>query len=144
MTILVAIDFSVVSASVINALPDIAKIDDVIHILYVGEPNPEFVGFDVGPASVNQQIEQEFQQQKSKMSQYAQTLEQQGYSVKITQVNGVIANEIIAYAQKITAKMIILGRHGHSAIYNILVGSVAAAVLKHSPLPVVLVPSKVP
>jgi len=36
--------------------------------------------------------------------------------------------------------MIMLGRHGHSAIYNILVGSVAEEVLKRSPIPVLLVP----
>ncbi|MEW6999286.1 universal stress protein [Colwelliaceae bacterium BS250] len=140
MTILVAIDLSAVSASVINVVPELAKIEDVIHLLYVSEPNPEFVGFDIGPSSVNQQIDQEFKQQQRQLHKYAQTLEKQGYSVQIRQANGVIVNEIIDSAQKIDAKMIILGRHGHSAVYNVLVGSVAAAVLKHSPLPVVLVP----
>ncbi len=140
MTILVAIDFSEVTDSVINAIPQIAHFDDVIHILYVCEPNPEFVGFDVGPSSVNDQLNEEFEQQKIKMSQFTSILAKKGYTVKTVQVNGVIADEVIDYAKKVKSKMIMLGRHGHSAIYNILVGSVAEEVLKHSPIPVVLVP----
>lgn len=140
MTLLVAIDFSEVTSLVINAIPKIAHFDDVIHILYVCEPNPEFVGFDVGPTSVNKQLNEEFEQQKIKMSQFTSALAKKGYTVKASQVNGVVADEVIEYARNIKAKMIMLGRHGHSAIYNILVGSVAEEVLKRSPIPVLLVP----
>ncbi|QBY03736.1 universal stress protein [Thalassotalea sp. HSM 43] len=140
MTILIAIDFSEVSNSVINALPDLVQIEDEIHILHVGEPNPEFVGFDVGPTSVKEQLDDEFEKQTLKLNQLTLTLVKQGYSVKTIHVTGVIVDEIVEYSQKIKAKMIILGRHGHSAIYNILVGSVAEAVLKRSAIPVLLVP----
>ena len=140
MSIVVSVDFSTVSKSLINTVVDIANPKDVIHLLHVIEPNPEFVGFEVGPASVNQQIEQELQQKQNKMHQYALLLEQQGYTVKQMQLDGVTADEIIAYASQVKAKMIMLGRHGHSAIYNILVGSVAEIVLKRSPIPVLLVP----
>ena len=94
----------------------------------------------MGPSSVNDQLNEEFEQKKIQMSQFTSILAEKGYTVKAVQVNGVIADEVIDYAKKVKSKMIILGRHGHNAIYNILVGSVAEEVLKHSPVPVVLVP----
>jgi nucleotide-binding universal stress UspA family protein len=138
--VLVAIDFSTISATVLNTLPDTVKAEDTIHLLYVCEPNPEFIGFDMGPSAVNTQIEEEFKRQTTRLSEYAITLEKQGYTVKQELRNGIIADEILNYANSINAKMIVLGRHSHSTIYNIVVGSVAKSVLKRSTVPVLLVP----
>jgi universal stress protein A len=38
----------------------------------------------------------------------------------------------------------VLGSHGHTAFYDLLVGSTAAGVLKHAPCPVVVVPPPAP
>jgi nucleotide-binding universal stress UspA family protein len=44
-------------------------------------------------------------------------------------------------ADAIKPDLIVMGRHGHGAMYNLLVGSVTEGVLKHSGRPVLLVPS---
>jgi len=36
----------------------------------------------------------------------------------------------------------VMGSHGHGAVYNLLVGSVTAGVLKSAKCPVLVVPSK--
>jgi len=46
---------------------------------------------------------------------------------------------IAAHAAKLGCDAIVMGRHGHSAVHDILVGSVAMKVLHASSLPVVLV-----
>jgi hypothetical protein len=37
--------------------------------------------------------------------------------------------------------MLVLGSHGHGAFYNLIVGSVAAGVIRNSKVPVLVVPS---
>ncbi|PYJ41213.1 MAG: universal stress protein, partial [Verrucomicrobia bacterium] len=48
--------------------------------------------------------------------------------------------EILKQADAINADLIVMGTHGHGAMYNLLVGSATKGVLKHSSRPVLLVP----
>ena len=50
--------------------------------------------------------------------------------------------EILECAKAVKADAIVMGRHGHGAMYNLLVGSVTEGVLKRATCPVVLVPSE--
>jgi nucleotide-binding universal stress UspA family protein len=47
---------------------------------------------------------------------------------------------ILEQAQKLGAEYIVIGSHGHSAVYDVMMGSVASGVLKKSPCPVLIVP----
>jgi nucleotide-binding universal stress UspA family protein len=55
-------------------------------------------------------------------------------------VNGQAAPNIISQAIALDADYIILGTHGHTAFYDLLVGSTTHAVLKKAPCPVIVVP----
>jgi nucleotide-binding universal stress UspA family protein len=48
------------------------------------------------------------------------------------------AREIIAYAEEIGAGKIVMATHGRSAVAHVVLGSVAAAVVRASPIPVLL------
>lgn len=51
---------------------------------------------------------------------------------------------ILAEARRTQADYIVMGSHGHTALYDLLVGSTTHGVLKHAGCPVVIVPAKVP
>ena len=51
------------------------------------------------------------------------------------------ADAIASYAQVSNVDLIVMGTHGHDAMYNLLVGSATKGVLKHSTRPVLLVPA---
>ncbi len=55
-------------------------------------------------------------------------------------MEGNAAQAILDTAKRIGAGLIVLGSHGHSAIGELLVGSVAHKVTVHSDVPVLLVP----
>jgi nucleotide-binding universal stress UspA family protein len=48
---------------------------------------------------------------------------------------------VLAQAKRLKADVIVLGSHGHGAVYNLVVGSTANGVLKHAPCPVLVVPA---
>ena len=51
-------------------------------------------------------------------------------------------DRILHEATEQDAGLIVMGSHGHGAIYNLLVGSVAEGVLKGVSCPVLIVPSE--
>ncbi|HEX4180354.1 MAG TPA: universal stress protein, partial [Caulobacteraceae bacterium] len=49
------------------------------------------------------------------------------------------AEEIVAAAQAWSADLIVIGSHGRSALTQVLLGSVAEAVMRNAPCPVLVV-----
>lgn len=60
--------------------------------------------------------------------------------VSMRQTAGFAAGSILDEARKLRASYIVLGSHGHTAFYDLLVGSTTNAVLKKAPCAVVVVP----
>ena len=54
------------------------------------------------------------------------------------------SNAIIAEARRWGAELIVLGTHGRGAMAHLLMGSVAERVVRHSPMPVLLVKGEKP
>jgi nucleotide-binding universal stress UspA family protein len=52
---------------------------------------------------------------------------------------GSIADEVVAFARKNKVDMIVMGSHGHGALVNVLMGSVATRVLAASTVPVLVI-----
>lgn len=55
--------------------------------------------------------------------------------------DGTVVEEILKTASEISANLIVMGTHGHGAVYNLLVGSVTEGILKSGRRPVLLVPA---
>jgi nucleotide-binding universal stress UspA family protein len=82
--------------------------------------------------------------QKSKLARWQEQIGQDGTKVSLHEPSGTVAEEILDQADELNADMIVMGTHGHGAMYNLLVGSATKGVLKHSTCPVLLVPGRKP
>lgn len=56
--------------------------------------------------------------------------------------NGVAADTILSTAKELKADIIVMGTHSRRGLEKILVGSVAENVLRHSAIPVFIIPTK--
>lgn len=63
-------------------------------------------------------------------------------SIKIRLEQGEIADTILETAKKINCKLIVIGTHSKSAIGEILMGSTAHKLIKHSTVPIFIIPTK--
>ncbi len=143
MTILVALDLSDSTDKVIIVAKTMAKMMKCpMYLLHVAEPNPDFVGYDVGPETVRDQLAAEFHQQHKAIQQFSQELRDSGIDCKAILAQGPTVETVLNQAKKISAEFIIIGSHGHGAVYDILVGSISAGIIKKSNIPVTLVPVK--
>ena len=158
--ILVPIDVSDATPRVIDLARQLAKaLDAEIHLVHVKELSaaaaPGALGYglagmpELAPMSgvpvpgldpMPQPIA-ETEDQKSKLVQWQKEIAQDGIKVTLHEPTGFVPDEILDQADAIEADFIVMGTHGHGAMYHLLVGSATKGVLKHSRRPVLLVPA---
>ncbi len=74
------------------------------------------------------------------LAKLAGNLKKEGITVKTDVVRGMPANEILDYAKKNGVDIIVMSTHGRSGVTRWVFGSVADRVLRHSTIPVLIVP----
>src|SRR5215475_9997726 len=82
----------------------------------------------------------EDQCQMSQLASWQEKIARDGIKVSLHEPTGTVAEEVLDQADDLNADLIVMGTHGHGAMYNLLVGSATKGVLKHTTRPVLLVP----
>ncbi|RJP57386.1 MAG: universal stress protein [Ignavibacteriales bacterium] len=141
--ILVPIDFSDATKKIIEQAIKYAKsLGGEIRLLHVAAPEPEFIGDEVGPKVLRDQKAKRLRDQHKKIQKLAGNIEKEGIKTTPLLVQGVTVDEIIKESKKFNASIIIMGSHGHGAMYNLLMGSVIEGVIRTSKIPVLVIPVK--
>jgi nucleotide-binding universal stress UspA family protein len=141
MNILTAVDFFDSSEAIINVTSKLAKaMNATVRLIHVAEPDPDFVGFDVGPQEVRDQIAIEYHNEHKALQELADKLRSHGVNAKAILLQGAIVDTILEDAASHDTDLIVVGSHGHGAVYDILVGSVSEGIIKKAKCPVTVVP----
>jgi nucleotide-binding universal stress UspA family protein len=157
--ILVPIDFSDATLRVIDLAQQLAKaLDAEIHLVHVKELTaaaapgtlgyglagmPELAPMSGVPLPVFDPMPQTVpvdEDEQSKLTHWQDKIAQSGVKVTLHEPTGAVVEEILNEADVANADLIVMGTHGHGAMYNLLVGGVTKGVLKRSTRPVLLVP----
>lgn len=138
-TLLVPVDFSDVSAKVAaTAAALAAALGSRVILLHVAQPEPQFGGYDPGPLSVRVAVAGDMHGDRLRLEGMKAIFG--GTEVLALQVQGATAEKILSMAREHGAGMIVMGSHGHGALYHLVSGSVTTAVLKEARCPVLVVP----
>jgi len=142
MSLLIAVDFSAVTERQIAAVARLAAPGREMHVLHVAEPDPDFVGFEGGPDTVREQVAAEFRQEHRQVQDLAAGLRDAGFDATGLLVQGPTVATILEQAERLGAHAIVVGSHGRSAIFDLVVGSVSAGVIRKARVPVLVVPAR--
>lgn len=141
MRMLVALDFADVTETILKVAGRTAKTtESAVYLLHVAEPEPTFVGYKAGPDVVRDQVAHEFREQHRTLQGHAERMRAGGLDATALLVQGPTAQMILDEAERLHIDLIVMGTHGRTAVMDILVGSVSHAVLRHTTIPVLLVP----
>ena len=142
-TILVPVDFSDISALVVETARAMAQAQGGrLVLLHVSEPEPDFVGFEPGPMAVRATVARDFRAEHEKLEAAKAAAAQGGLEVLALHIQGPLVEKILAEAETHAAELIVMGSHGHGALYELLVGSVTSGVLHGARCPVLVVPAR--
>lgn len=141
--ILAAIDFSGVSEAIVDQAVSLTEaFSSELVLLHVAAPDPDFVGYGVGPPSVRGGRAHTLRSEHEELQQTAEGLRQRGITAKSLLVQGPTIDEILDQANRLKTDLIILGSHGHAALHRALLGSVSEGVLRAATCPILIVPSR--
>ena len=146
-TILVPLDLSPVAVRVCNAACELAKLAGARPILlHIVQPPPlmmsDIYAFDASQLGVLSAAAEK--NAGHKLRALARHCAKQQVRVTTVQRPGVAVTAILAKARSTGARYIVMGSHGHGAMYDLLVGSTTHGVLKQAPCPVLIVPAARP
>jgi nucleotide-binding universal stress UspA family protein len=143
-TILVPVDFSPVTNSVVAAAVALAApTGSRLVILHVLQPPAVVADYGLMGSFVLPVMETMGQAASGQLEKLKSRVEAKGLLATTAQVTGASSSRLIASeAAKHHADYIVMGSHGHTGFYDLLIGSTTSGVLKRAPCPVVIVPAQ--
>lgn len=137
--ILVAVDFSSVTRHVLGYASTLAhKFDADLWIVHVAPPDLDY--FKTMNHGERHEVAEGLHAEHHWLQEQAQELRRSGVKANALLARGAPVEAIVDEAQKLKADMIVMGSHGHTALYRALIGSVSEGVLRASTVPLLLVP----
>jgi len=139
--IVVPIDFSDVSKQVIERASLLAKVFTAkMWLIHVVAPDPDFVGYNVGPQEVRDSVANEIKKEHRQLQELATKIEQEGVDVTPLLVQGPTVETILKQTEKREADMVVMGSHGCGVLRRMLLGSVSEGVLRECQCPLMIIP----
>ncbi|MCK4425881.1 MAG: universal stress protein [Deltaproteobacteria bacterium] len=114
------------------------KLGAKIELVHVVRGSSDFVGYEMGTAWYSNYEDALIRGGEKAMDRFVEE-KLAGLDVETTIAVGDVAEEIIKYADKTGADMIIIGTHGRKGLDKIMFGSVAKGVVKGAHCPVLTV-----
>ena len=114
-----------------------------VWLIHIAAPDPDFVGYDVGPQYIRDQRAEDLREEHKKLQNYADNLNVSGVDSDGLLVQGATTDMILKEAKQLNIDLMILGHNKRNYLYDIFVGSVSEDVIKESKIPVLVVPMNV-
>jgi nucleotide-binding universal stress UspA family protein len=142
-TILVPVDLSAITARVCSAACDLARLmKGRVVLLHVIAPPPvvvnEYFAFDTGQMA--QAAAAAETSARRRLAALARRFAKR-VPLQTLEISGPPVGGILAKAAATKAAYIVMGSHGHRALFELLVGSTTHGVLRRARCPVLIVPA---
>lgn len=140
-TIVAAVDFSNSTPLVIKAAQSqAAAFGADLHVIHVLEPQPVYSTYGFMPDEFPAAHLFQTEARKRAETRLAALSTDSPFAQALI-LNGTALDELLDYATKNAADLIVLGTHGHSAVAALLLGSVAEGAVRKALVPTLVVPA---
>jgi len=139
--ILVSIDFDIKTTLLIDKAFELAKaFDSKIWLVHIAAPEPDFVGYQVGPQYIRDSRAHELREEHRQLQEFTKELTKKNIDAEGLLIQGATINMIILESKKLNIDLIIIGHHKHNFLYKAFVASVTREIIELSKIPILIVP----
>lgn len=139
--ILVTIDFDDESNVILNKAIEIAqKFNSKIWLIHVAAPNPDFVGYEVGPQYIRDFRASELRREHELIHEYTVKLKEKNIESEGLVIQGATVDMVIEESQKLNIDLLVIGHHKHNFLYKVFIENTEDQIINHSQIPVLVVP----
>jgi nucleotide-binding universal stress UspA family protein len=140
-TILTPVDFSAVSNGVVKAAAALAQaLKGRLVLLHIVQPPVITSEYGAVMANIQEIVAISEKTAGRQLAKLERRLKAGGTRTSTVLLTGGPVAHILEQAGKLRADYIVMGSHGHSALYELIAGSTTTGVIKKAPCPVVVVP----
>jgi len=141
MKILSAIDLTRASAYVIEVVERVAAATDAeVYVLHVVVPLPNIASPDLAPHLDNRNLGERYLDEQDQLAELVKQLMDADINATAVFRQGDPVKTIINEARELEVDLIVMGSHGHGPLFDALIGSVSAGVLRQAGMPILVVP----
>ncbi len=116
------------------------KFNSSIWIVHIAAPDPDFVGYDVGPSYIREMRAEELRKEHRQLQEIADQLSKKGIKAEGLLIQGPTVEMILEEVGKLKIDLLIMGSHKHGFLYETWVGHTSVKVIKEIPIPVLIIP----
>jgi len=142
MKILVCVDLSDSTEEILKTIEELCQpLNAKVWLLHNAIPEPDTIEFKVDPIEARESLAKRFHRQHREIQKFAERLRKSGVEATALLVHGKTVDTILTEAADLDVDLIVVGSHGHGAMYHLLVGSISEGVLHRSSKPVLVIPT---
>ena len=142
MKLLVAVDLSESTETIVNKVEEITKRDSAkVWILHNALPEPDQLEFKVDHLEAPENLATKFHEEHRQIQDIADRLRESGLDSTALLVHGKTVEIILKEAANWDVDVIVVGTHGRGAIHQLLMGSVSEEIIHKSRYPVLVIPT---
>lgn len=140
-TILVAVDLKSTDQALIRQAFILAeKFNSIVWIIHIAAPDPDFVGYGVGPIYIREVRAEELRKEHKALQALADQLKKKFIQAEALLIQGPTVEMLKAEVKKLKIDLLIMGSHKHGFLYETWIGHTSVKVIKEIPVPVLIVP----
>ena len=141
MKLLAAVDLSRASGYVIEAVHRVALATDAeVYVLHTILPLPGIAGPEFNPVTEQQELSERYLDERDELNELVTQLVDADVNASALMAQGDPVKTILRQAERLDAELIVVGSHGHGMMFDALMGSISAGILRKSTIPVLVVP----
>lgn len=141
--ILAAVDFSDVTDAVVEAAYEQASLSrGMLRVVHAAAPEPVFVGYGAVPVEDIALHQEDLEASQKKLDSIVDGLKERGVEAVSNIPEGPVLDGILKEIKDHDIDLVVVGSHGHGALFNLVAGSVTQGLIHKAKVPVLVVPSK--
>ncbi len=141
--ILVTVDFEDNAQLLIDKAAEMAeKFNAKIWLVHVAAPDPDFVGYDVGPQYIRDVLANDLRKEHRLLQDFTEKLTLKKINAEGLLIQGTTIEAITELTKKLAIDLIVIGKHNHGFLYKKFMVSTDESLVEKTNIPVLIVPIK--